>query len=250
MLSVAYVTLPTRGRLDFKKAVHRLDRKDHLALFNNSIPERCLPYCYAHLAILERQTMKGLTDSEWIRQLKNDDPQAIEGLWVFLHTQAHNLVKTWPWIYGLSEQEAEDLASEAVIHAYLRIRTRGVNQFRGDGSFRGFCRMTLVNRAKSLLPKLPPPSSELDNEAIGRPDVQSLVSLELVQDQWRLCLERLSPREREVLWLQYDQSQSFQAIADHLGITRTNAGVIAHRARRELRDCLEEQGFKTWSDFL
>lgn len=51
----------------------------------------------------------------------------------------------------------------------------------------------------------------------------------------RRGLERLSPKDTEILLLKYTQDWSYQQIAEHLGITPSAVESRLHRARRNLR---------------
>lgn len=56
----------------------------------------------------------------------------------------------------------------------------------------------------------------------------------------RASLERLGPRDREILALRYLEELPFAVIADRLGISVTAAKVRSHRALTRLRIVLEE----------
>jgi RNA polymerase sigma-70 factor (ECF subfamily) len=66
----------------------------------------------------------------------------------------------------------------------------------------------------------------------------------LVQDEsrgeLRRALERLSPRERELLALKYGAEMTNRDIAKQLGLGESNVGVIVHRAVEKLRAALEK----------
>jgi len=66
----------------------------------------------------------------------------------------------------------------------------------------------------------------------------------LVQDEshreLRRALERLSPRERELLALKYGAEMTNRAIAAQLGVGESNVGVILHRAVGRLREALKQ----------
>jgi len=65
----------------------------------------------------------------------------------------------------------------------------------------------------------------------------------LVEDEsrreLRRALERLSPRERELLALKYGAEMTNRDIAAQLGVGESNVGVIVHRAVGKLREALK-----------
>jgi RNA polymerase sigma-70 factor (ECF subfamily) len=54
------------------------------------------------------------------------------------------------------------------------------------------------------------------------------------------ALDALPDRLRAVLVLRYQRELGYQAIADELGVTKQNAAVLLHRAKKALRAALEE----------
>jgi RNA polymerase sigma-70 factor (ECF subfamily) len=59
----------------------------------------------------------------------------------------------------------------------------------------------------------------------------------------RKCLEKLSPKEREIISLKFSAEMNNRQIAGLLGISHSNVGVILYRAVRKLRD-----DFAGWRD--
>src|SRR5262249_28172069 len=58
----------------------------------------------------------------------------------------------------------------------------------------------------------------------------------------RRALNRLKPRERDMLWLAYANGSSHQEIADPLGLKRASIKLLLFRARRRLANLLREPG--------
>jgi len=54
------------------------------------------------------------------------------------------------------------------------------------------------------------------------------------------AMERLKPRERNMLWLAYANGSSHQEIADALGLKRASIKLLLFRARRRLANLLRE----------
>ena len=56
----------------------------------------------------------------------------------------------------------------------------------------------------------------------------------------REAMLRLPKRDAEILLLKYEEDWSYQALADHLGISHSAVEARLHRARQRLRDELQE----------
>jgi len=56
------------------------------------------------------------------------------------------------------------------------------------------------------------------------------------------AMERLKPRERDMLWLAYANGSSHQEIADALGLKRASIKLLLFRARKRLANLLREPG--------
>lgn len=61
----------------------------------------------------------------------------------------------------------------------------------------------------------------------------------------RECLDGLPPAQREVFLLRQVEELSGAAVSKILGQTVTHIGVLLHRARHRLRECLDGKGWKT-----
>lgn len=191
--------------------------------------------------------MTDRTDQEWIRQLKQEDPEAIEDLWMLLYTLAAKLSGQRCWDDAMTQ---EALAQEAALQAYQRITKRGIYQFRFESSFRSFCWRIIGNEIWRLLKKQAQPYAELDEEAIPQSCTHTLTNPDAIWEKLRPCLDHLSAREREVIDLLYGQEHPPEKVAESLAISRNYVNVLAHRARQQMRDCLQAHGYQTADDLL
>lgn len=68
-----------------------------------------------------------------------------------------------------------------------------------------------------------------------------------VDRRWDLAgtLERMKPRERELLWLAYAEGMSHREIADILGLRMESIRLVLFRARRKLADLLRKRKLVT-----
>lgn len=58
----------------------------------------------------------------------------------------------------------------------------------------------------------------------------------------RRAVERLPPRDAEILMLKYSENWSYREMAEHLGLSESAIEARLHRARRRLRDQLAAMG--------
>jgi RNA polymerase sigma-70 factor (ECF subfamily) len=56
------------------------------------------------------------------------------------------------------------------------------------------------------------------------------------REQVRKAMSRLAPRDAEILMLKYTEDWSYNALAEHLGISHSAIEARLHRARQRLRD--------------
>jgi RNA polymerase sigma-70 factor, ECF subfamily len=64
---------------------------------------------------------------------------------------------------------------------------------------------------------------------------------EEIVDSVRAALQRLAPRQRQLLEWRYVEGESFAEIADHLGIAAPSARPALHRARKAFKRAYEAQ---------
>ncbi|MFZ2362366.1 MAG: sigma-70 family RNA polymerase sigma factor [Anaerolineae bacterium] len=186
------------------------------------------------------------SDQEWIRLLKQDDPQTVQDLWVLVFTVASREAR-----YRHHGIDTEDLAHQAAIAAYQKLRRSGIHSFRFDCSFRWFCTVVVVRELYRAMRKKPIDTDILDEGLVGANDVPRVPAGEdLVQNRLQLCIGELPERKQRVIRMLYYEELSPQAVADRLTIERNNVNKLAHDARLKLRECLKRHGFGSSEDVL
>jgi len=192
---------------------------------------------------MKNHEIQARSDQEWIRALKAREPEALKDLWALLF----NYGSYYAYHYGVSE----DVGRDAAVEAYQRVLKRGLQQYAFRCTFRGYCRVIVVNEVRRLLNPQEKDPVELDEEVVGNeaPSLPRASRSEVLQ-RLEPCLEQLKAQEEKVITLRYFQEVDPDRVASHLGITRNYVNVIAYRARRKLRDCLKRRGYKTVTDVL
>ena len=74
--------------------------------------------------------------------------------------------------------------------------------------------------------------------------VDTVIHQKEVQTEIFTCLDAAPPRQSLAFVLKEVQQLSTEDICEVLGITRTNFGVMIHRIRNRVRDCLEAKGVR------
>ena len=72
-------------------------------------------------------------------------------------------------------------------------------------------------------------------------DAPSAEALSEMEDTLEGCLERLTPKIRDLLWRRYSRRQSSDEMAEATGMTSTAVRVALSKARAALRDCINFQ---------
>ncbi len=130
---------------------------------------------------------------------------------------------------------AEDVTAQAFERAYRR-RSR-YDARRGSprawlfGIARNAALDELRRRKRAATADMPEPQSE--------PGPDEAAQLAAQRDAVRAALNRLQPRDREVIALKYHAELSNTELADVLGVSPTNAGTLLHRAMTKLREALD-----------
>jgi RNA polymerase sigma-70 factor (ECF subfamily) len=124
--------------------------------------------------------------------------------------------------------DAEDLVQETYVRASERL-----DQLRDPDRFEAWLVRIALNEAMSLHRRRRSERHRLRRAPhdVGAP-ATDLGLRELV--------ERLDPRERAIVVLHYGYGYRMNEIATLLGLSQINVRTLAHRARRRLRDELEE----------
>lgn len=147
-------------------------------------------------------------------------------------------------------REAEDLAQEVFLQAY-----RQLPRLRAAGSFRSWllraARNRAIDRARALRSaRRTPPGhvAPLRAEAVpaarGEDPAEAVIRAEETTAVGK-AVRRLPLSDREIIHLKYVEEMTVEEIARSLGLGPRTVETRLYRARRRLRDLLEEMG---WHD--
>ncbi|HEX8984023.1 MAG TPA: sigma-70 family RNA polymerase sigma factor [Bryobacteraceae bacterium] len=152
---------------------------------------------------------------------------------------------------GFQEAEAEDLVQD-VFTTFLET----LDRFEGRSQVRTWLfgilhRKALERRREQYRDQQDDPIDEIFEsrfDARGnwvRPpeDLHRVLESKEIRQALAGCLERLPAAQREVFVLREMEYLETAEICKILGVTVTNMGVLMHRARNRLRECIEAKGW-------
>lgn len=144
--------------------------------------------------------------------------------------------------YTKNREDAEELAQNAFVKAYLNLR-----DYRGDAKFSTWLYTIVSSLCLSFLRKKKLEVHSLDQEYVfERADAQeSSFKADQIEQRSRLqllnrAMELLHPDDAKLLTLFYKAEQSLDEIARILHIEPNNAKVKLHRARQRLKETMEK----------
>lgn len=156
-----------------------------------------------------------MEDQIAIQRLKNDDPSGLE----FLVDKYQLMATQAAWLIVRDRQTAEDIASQAFLKAYQRIR-----QFKNTGNFQSWFYRIVVNlaldhlRAQKRFVDHEPEQIETDDRFMDDElSVEEQIEKAQTIDELRNAFLKLSPEHRAVLVSRYFLGLSEKETAQQLG---------------------------------
>jgi RNA polymerase sigma factor (sigma-70 family) len=140
--------------------------------------------------------------------------------------------------------DVDDLVQEAVRStlAFLEARGEAPKELRAFLKFRAWGVLSDHRKRRRRHPMETRTHEDLDRPAQG-PSPAATASALQVKDALDDCRTRLSPEQRAVLSLRYDEHLETDAIVARTGANRSTVHVRVFRALQSLRECLGRKGF-------
>ena len=135
-------------------------------------------------------------------------------------------------------EDADDVTQKTFVKAY-----RALAGFRFESSFKTWLSAIAINLCRTELMKTKRPTEELSDRISDGVYEQSQVTEEHAYQRAHLetALERLPPRQKEVVTLRIYQEMPFKDIAKALKSTETAVKVNFHHAMKSLRDWIQKK---------
>jgi len=169
--------------------------------------------------------------AELLAACRRGDRQAFEELVRATHRRAYSLA------FRLTgdRDEAEDVAQEA----YLRM-FRGLAGFREEARFETWMHRIVTNCAIDMLKRRGRFGDLLVDDQTDVPVPDSAASRMADRDELSRAIAELPEGQRIVLWLKDVYGLSCREIGDEIGIEEGAVKVRLHRARKRLKEILDE----------
>ncbi len=185
--------------------------------------------------------------ADFLERLRRRDPDALAEA---VRDHARPLMRAARGL-GFAEQEAEDLVQD-VFKTFLE----RLDSFEGRSQLRTWLfgilhRKALERRRASIVDERMDPIDEVFEsrfDARGnwtRPpaDLERLMLSKEIGELIRRCMDGLPANQREAFVLREVEDLDTGEICKILDVSVTNFGVLMHRARARLRECLEAKGW-------
>jgi RNA polymerase sigma-70 factor (ECF subfamily) len=199
------------------------------------------------LTAIREMTPAVSIDAAFLERLRRRDPDALAEA---VHDHARPLLRAAKAL-GFAEQEAEDLVQDVFITFLERL-----DSFEGRSQLRTWLfgilhRKTLERRRALITDDRMDPIDEVfesrfdANGKWTRPpgDLERLMLSKEIGELIRGCMDGLPVNQREVFVLREVEGLETGEICKILEVSVTNFGVLMHRARARLRECLEAKGW-------
>jgi RNA polymerase sigma-70 factor (ECF subfamily) len=186
-------------------------------------------------------------DAVMVARLRARDPETLA---TAVHDHARTLYRAARGM-GFQKTEAEDLVQD-VFTTFLET----LDRFEGRSPVRTWLfgilhRKVLERRREQYREEQYDPIDDVFESRFDtrgnwvRPpqDLQRLLESKEIGVAIAGCLEGLPSAQREVFVLREMESLATAEICKILGVTVTNMGVLIHRARNRLRECIEARGW-------
>jgi len=177
-----------------------------------------------------------MDENTWIEKVLQGDPAAFESL--VGKYQARLVAFLWN-LLG-SGEDARDAAQDAFIQAYIKL-----GQFDRSRSFRSWLFAIAFNRGIDLLRRKRSFHRFWGREASAGDQPAAPGGAAAIEDSpiWGQVLGRVTPQERSVLALKYNEGCEAAEIAAMLGCSESTVRVHLLNARRKLKKELGAAGF-------
>ncbi len=186
---------------------------------------------------------------ELLRNLHRRHPETLAAV---VQAHARDLFRAARGL-GVPNDDAEDVVQDVFV-TFLQT----LDRFAGESQLRTWLWGILHNKVREHRRRHSREESEDDGNLEmlaarfdvrghwSRPpaDLEDLLTSEQARSAIQTCVDRLPPRLREIFRLREMEQLKMREICTLLGISDSHGGVLLHRSRLRLRECLELAGWK------
>jgi RNA polymerase sigma factor (sigma-70 family) len=177
-----------------------------------------------------------MDENNWIEKVLQGDQVAFENL---VEKYQVRLV-AFLWNLLGSGEDARDAAQDVFVQAFVKL-----GQFDRSCSFRSWLFAIAYNRGIDLLRKKRQWRRFWQQETASGGHLPAALAVPIEESLfWRPVLRKVTPQERSVLALKYNEDCGAGEIAATLGCSETTVRVHLLNARRKLKKVLQATGFE------
>lgn len=174
-----------------------------------------------------------MTLEQIIEGCRRGDTEARRELYVTYGSSMFGVVKR----YVSDPATAEDLLHDGFVTLYTHI-----GEYRGDGSFEGWCRRIFVNTVMNHFRRKNPLQDADDIVAVSFNGATAPTAIEeLSAGEIKECIDRLPDGYRTIFNLHAVEEYGYPEIADMLGISEATTRSQYMRARMKLIEIMENR---------
>ncbi len=178
--------------------------------------------------------MKELTENEIIAGCRTGDSDARRAL----YERYGGVLYSISCRYMKDRVVAEDILHDSIITIFSKIK-----DYRGDGSFEGWCKRITVNTALGHIRKNNPLEKALDiDSAVTLRDSDASIISQISNNELLESIQTLSEGYRTILNLYAIEGYSHKEIGELLQISEVTSRSQYSRARARLIEILKEKG--------
>jgi len=176
-----------------------------------------------------------MEENDWIEKVRRGDPAAYE----HLVGKYQSRLVAFLWNLLGSGDDARDAAQDAFVQAYVRL-----GQFDRTRGFQNWLFAIAYNRGIDMLRRRRRFRIFLQSQAVRGEPAAAAASGRIEESPiWHSALRRVTPQERSVLALKYNEGWGAAEIASALGCSESTVRVHLLNARKKLRKELQAAGF-------
>ncbi|MBM3883434.1 MAG: sigma-70 family RNA polymerase sigma factor [Verrucomicrobia bacterium] len=169
-----------------------------------------------------------LTPEQLAKRAQGGCPEAFRALVEQFEPRVYNFLLQ----LSRNPHDAEDLAQETFLKAYLALRQARLPRDFAPWLFT-IARRTAISHFRRRKHAPEPPSPSPWEPASADQPAETVATRDENASLWRLA-RRLKPRQFEALWLRYGEGFDLAAIAQVMGAHTVTVKVLLHRARSQL----------------
>ena len=181
----------------------------------------------------EAETYRSLTLDQIINGCRRGDMEARRELYERYGATMYGVVRR----YVRDAATAEDLLHDGFVTLYTRI-----DDYRGEGSFEGWCRRIFVNTVLSYFRKKNPLNEADDVEMVGAArSVEPTAISQMSADEIKKCVDDLPHGYKTIFNLHAVEGYAYPEIADMMNISEATARSQYLRARGKLAEIINRR---------